>query len=175
MIVAICCPGQSLMRRWTESTGKHDLLITVNAAANLMRSDWVCAADKSWYRGLLSPTVPPRRGYLVAPDARADALAFANGLEVLTWENVSLIHQHTTEGRPINWSVQAALCFAEQLGAREIFLYGADGIKSTTTVDASGYKGEDRTPDRWQREEHDLAYTIAMIQGRSTTVHRIDP
>lgn len=175
MIVAICCPGQSLMRRWTETTASHDLLITVNAAANLMRSDWVCAADKSWYRGLLSPTVRPRHGYLVAPDARTDALTFANGLEVLTWENVSLIHQHTAEGRPINWSVQAALCFAEQLGADEIILYGADGRNSTSTVDASGYGGEDRTPDRWEREERDLAYTIAMLNGRSTKVTRIEP
>lgn len=154
---------------------KHDLVITVNAAANLMDSDWVCAADKSWYRGLLKPCVlPPRGGYLVAPDAEADARAFTSS-QVITWENVSLIHRHHAQGRPINWSVQAALCFADQLGASRVILYGADGRNSTGTVDAAGYGGEDRTAERWEREEHDLAYTIKMLAGLGTTVQRIEP
>lgn len=175
MIAAVCCPGQSLMRRWMESTTKHDLVITVNAAANLMDADWVCAADKSWYRGLLKPCVlPPRVGYLVAPDAAADARAFTSS-QVITWENVALIHRHFKEGRPVNWSVQAALCLAEQLGADHVILYGADGRRSVGTIDASGYKGEDRTAERWEREENDLAFTIAMLAGRGTTVERIAP
>lgn len=175
MIVAVCCPGQSLMRRWSERTVSHDLVIAVNAAAKLIESDWVCAADKSWYRGLLGSEVKhPRAGYLVAPDAAGDAKVFT-AAQVITWENVALIHQHFKEGRPVNWSVQAALCLAEQLGARHVTLYGADGRRSVGTIDASGYKGEDRTTERWEREENDLAFTIAMLAGRGTTVQRIEP
>lgn len=175
MIVAIACPGQSFARRWAESTVRHDAVIAVNAAAKLVDSDWVCAADPAWYRGLFGSEVKhPRSGYLVAPHAADDARAFTQA-EVITWDNVSLIHEHFKQGRPISWSVQAALCLAEQLGAREVILYGADGRRSVGTIDASGYKGEDRSAERWEREESDLAFTIAMLADRKTTVQRIEP
>lgn len=176
MIIAICCPGQSFVRRWSEATSKHDLVIAVNAAAKFTESDWVCAADKVWYRGLFGSEVkPPRIGYLVSNDAVKDAKQFSPDHAVLGWENVALIHEHTKQGRPINWSVQAALCLADQLGADHVILYGADGRKSVGTIDASGYKGEDRSAERWEREESDLAFTIAMLAGRNTTVQRIEP
>lgn len=175
MIIAICCPGQSMVRRWSEAQTKHDLVIAVNAAAKLIEADWICAPDKVWYRGLFGTDVKhPRAGYLVAPDALTDARSFTTA-QVLTWDNVALIHQHKAEGRPINWGVQSALCFAEQLGADHVILYGADGRRSVGTIDASGYKGEDRTAERWEREENDLAFTIAMLASRGTTVQRIEP
>jgi hypothetical protein len=175
VIAAICCPGQSLMRRWSERTTSHDLVIAVNNAAKLIDSDWVCAADKSWYRGLFGTEIkPPRTGYLVAPDAADDAQAFTAS-QVITWENVALIHQHAKQGRPINWSVQSALCLAEQLGARHVILYGADGRRSVGPIDAAGYRGEDRTAERWEREERDIAYTVEMLAGLGTTVQRIEP
>jgi hypothetical protein len=180
MKIAICCPGQSLVRRWSERTIEYDTTIAVNAAAKVVSSDWVCAPDKVWYRGLFGDDLKqPRHGFLVAPDAYDDAkrfiLRYNDPLAILTWENIALIHQHTKEGRPINWGVQSALCFAEQLGATAITLYGADGRKSISTIDASGYKGEDRTAERWEREENDIAYTFAMIRSRGTTIERIDP
>jgi hypothetical protein len=176
MIIAICSPGQSMVRRWAERNAPHDLVLTVNAAAKVVESDWVCAADKVWYRGLFGDTAKrPRIGYLTAPDAINDAKAYDPGKEMRDWPSVPLIGRHHEQGRPIAWSIQSAMCFAAQLGARHVILYGADGAKSVGTIDASGYKGEDRTDDRWAREERDMAFTTEMLAGEGISVERIAP
>ena len=81
-----------------------------------------------------------------------------------------LIAAHADRGRAINWSLQAALCHAAQLGAQTIDIYGCDLIG---VDDATGYKGEDRTGDRWKRENADLSFTIHILQQHNVTVRRL--
>ncbi len=172
MIAAICCPGQSLPAVWPPADS-HDLVFAVNSAAKLIPHDWLCAGDKSWFRGLLGDIQRPALGILTSVDSITDAREWMPFGPIIGWDAVPLIGEHARLGRPINWSVQSAMCHAAHLGAKLVRLYGADGINSTSTIDASGYKGEDRTRDRWEREERDLAFTTELLAGSGVTVERI--
>ena len=174
MIAAIVCPGQSMMVTWPTAAG-HELVMAVNAAGKMMPHDWLCAGDKSWFRGLLGDSGRPALGILTSPDAIADAREWMPFGPILAWDAVPLIGEHARRGRPINWSIQSAMCHAAHLGAKTVRIYGADGARSTSTVDASGYAGEDRTADRWEREENDLAFTTALLGEHGVTVERIAP
>ncbi len=58
------------------------------------------------------------------------------------------------------------------MGARHVDLFGAD---CRGTTDVSGYEGEDRTLERWRREELDLAATFQLLADHGTTVNRVPP
>ena len=175
MIVAILCPGPSLMQTWSDDGPRYDQIFTVNTAAKLVRGDWLCAGDKCFFRGLLGDTPRPHAGILTCPDSLTDACRWAPGMLVNTWADIPLIGEHHRRGRPINWTIQAALCMAAEMGARNVDLYGADGAASTTPIDASGYRGEDRTSERWAREESDLSWTRTILAELGTIVNRITP
>lgn len=173
MIAAICCPGQSLMKTWPSAPIVYDLVIAVNSAAKLVAADWIAASDKSWYRGLLPADLRPRCGFCCMDDAVGDCRAFAPGCRVVAWDDIPLVSAQYRAGRPMNWTVQVALGLAQHFGAHTVDLYGADGRYSTSTVDAAGYAGEDRTAERWEREERDLAYTTDLLLSQGCTVNRI--
>ena len=179
MIAAILCPGQSLMQTWPNAGPVYDLVLTVNTAGKLIQGDWLCAGDKSFFRGLLGDCPRPRSGILCTPESVYGAIIWGApdiaGSQVIGWPEVPLIEEHTKRGRPINWTVQSALCFAAHLGTLHVDLYGADGAASTSTIDASGYRGEDRTAERWAREESDLSWTRTILAEFGTTVNRIAP
>ncbi len=63
MIAAVLCPGPSLLRVWP-SARQYDVVLAVNTAGKLMPSDWLCAGDKAFYRGLLGDCPRPRQGIL---------------------------------------------------------------------------------------------------------------
>jgi hypothetical protein len=93
-----------------------------------------------------------------------------HGLEWLSWFDLAW-YRENNDRRPVSWSVQIALLHAGQY-ASHIDLYGAD---CRGTTDATGYNGENRTDDRWQREEADLSSTIALLNEHGVTVNRITP
>ena len=174
MIAAIFCPGPSLlqilptMRYWM-----YGATWAVNSAAKVMATDWLSAGDKSWYRGLLGEIPRPRVGALVCPDATSDARAWVGvGLAVVDWIEVPFIGEHQRRGKPINYSMQAALCHAAVLGATAIDLFGCD---LAGREDCTGYLGEDRNDDRWRRERAGLEQTTALLSELGITVRRIAP
>ena len=175
MIAAVLCPGPSLMRRWPDCGVVYDVVFTVNTAAKLVRGDWLCAGDKCFFRGLLGDAPRPLAGIVTCPDSLTDACRWAPSSLVNTWADVPLIGLHARRGRPINWTVQSALCQAHALGAKHVDLYGCDGAAGGRVEDATGYRGEDRTAERWEREERDLAWTKALLAEHGTTINRIEP
>jgi hypothetical protein len=62
------------------------------------------------------------------------------------------------------------MCHAAQLGCKHLRLYGCD---LAGREDCTGYVGEDRTEDRWERERKNLDYTIALLSERGVTTERI--
>ncbi len=178
MIAAIYCPGPSL-RTHIERSGVDVLLCgyqrtwAVNNALKLIRADWLAAGDSAWFNGLLGPR-RPGVGVLTMADNRKAIAGDESwkGRVIATWGEVPLIDEHHRRGRPINWSLQSALCQAAMLDAKRIDLYGCDmaGVE-----DAAGYRGEDRSDDRWERERGDLDFTITLLADHGITVNRITP
>lgn len=176
MIAAVCCPGPSLPRRWNGRAG-YELVHAVNRALIVVPdADWLSAADPAFYEDLLPDGVRPVVGALAGDDSVVEAARARPswaGIRFAGWRSVPLIAEHAALGRPLMWSVQAALCHAAQLGATWIDLVGCDGAAGGTRIDCTGYAGESRGPDRWAREEVDLAMTVALLAARSITVNRI--
>ncbi len=175
MIAAVLCPGPSLMRTWPMAAIIYDLVLTVNTAAKLVRGDWLCAGDKCFFRGLLGGAPRPLTGILTCPDSLTDAREWAPSSLVRTWKDSPIIDCHHARGRPINWTVQSALCHARHLGAERVDLYGCDGAAGNQVEDATGYRGEDRSAERWAREESDIEWTRSILAEFGATVHRIKP
>ncbi len=176
MKAAICCPGPSLPQTWM---GRHpyDTVWAVNRALMVVDADWLSAGDAPLFAGLLPDDARPRQGVITMADTIRgfrDKPGWT-GLTWHSWESYALMDEHLALGRPISWSVQAALCHAYALGARTIDLYGCDGLRSTTILDCTGYGGEDRSQDRWQREALDLAITYRLLQGRNIVINHIHP
>lgn len=176
MIAAIYCPGPSL-RTHIERKGADVLLAgydrtwAVNNALKLVDTDWLAAGDSAWFNGLLGPH-RPRVGVVTMGSNRKTVADDASWRDraIITWDDVPLIAEHHRRGRPINWSLQSALCHATQLGAKRIEVYGCDLVGTT---DAAGYKGEDRSAERWARELLDLEFTANLLAEHGTTVTRI--
>lgn len=164
---AIICPGPSLLH--CGIIGDYDLTIAVNNAIKLAEADWLCAADVVFYRGLLGE-FRPRTGVLTMDDVVQKKKTLENwgGLQWHGWSDIPLIAEHRHRDRPINWSLQAALCFAAYKGATQVDIYGCDLVG---VEDATGYGGEDRTEDRWRREARDLQFTRDLLKsfGINTT------
>lgn len=177
MKVAVCCPGPSLPRRWFGRIG-YDVVYAVNRALIAVpEADWLSAADAQFYEDLLPEDARPRIGVLtgdtVVDPARAKPTW--SHLTIVGWGSVALIAAHEHRGRPLTWSVQAGLCHAAEAGATAIDLYGCDGAAGGTRIDCTGYAGESRGPERWAREELDLALTLALLAERGVPVDRIAP
>ncbi len=178
MRVAVCCPGPSLPRRWLGRAG-YDRVYAVNRALIVVPdADWLSAGDPVFYEGLLPDGVRPAVGALAGDDGTAEAARARPswaGVRIEGWASVPLIAAHAARGRPLAWSVQAALCHAAEAGAVAIDLVGCDGAAGGTRIDCTGYPGENRGPDRWAREEVDLALTVALLAERGIPVARIAP
>jgi hypothetical protein len=178
MIAAIYCPGPSL--RWHVANPfefmrprDYDVTWAVNTALKLVDADWFAAGDITLFRGLVGPHRPRLGCFTMAAtrDQMQSDPGWAN-LRWRIWSDAPLIDAHERSGRPINWSLQSALCHAVALGVRHVDLYGCD---LAGTTDATGYVGEDRSADRWARERSDLDYTIALLAPHGLTVRRITP
>lgn len=175
MLTAIYCPGpslQTLVARGdiTKYHGDYDLTIAVNTAIKLVTCMWLSAGDISLYRGVLGDARPSCG--ILTMGATSELLRDDpdwTGIRYRTWNSVRLIADHKTRGRPLNWSLQAALCFAADLGATHIDIYGCDLAGVT---DASGYRGEDRSEDRWLREARDLQFTRDLLAAAGVTTTR---
>ncbi len=172
--VAVLCPGPSLMRTWPLAEIVYDKVLTVNTAAKLVRGDWLCAGDKCFFRGLLGDAPRPRDGVLTCPDSLTDAREWSPRTQVDSWDAVSAIDLHRQRGRPINWTVQSALCLAKSLGALRVDLYGCDGAAGGQVEDATGYRGEDRSAERWEREASDIEWTRSILAEFGIIVHRMN-
>lgn len=175
--VAVCCPGPSLPARWTGRAG-YDVVYAVNRAMiTVPDADWLSAGDPVLYTGLLPSGCRPRVGAVsMGPTiAEVASLPAWAGMRWVDWQDVPLIQVHHQRGRPLAWSMQAALCHAAHIGAKHVDLFGADGAASTTPIDCTGHPGEDRTRERWGREELDLALSIELLAAAGTTVHRLSP
>ncbi len=173
--VAVCCPGPSLPARWPGRAG-YDVVYAVNRAMIAVPdADWLSAGDPVLFTGLLPVGCRPRVGVVsMGPTIEQVATLPAwNGLAWVDWAAIPLIATHKHRGRPLAWSMQAALCHAAHLGATAIDLVGADGAASTTPIDCTGYAGEDRTRERWGREELDLALSIELLTAAGICVRRI--
>lgn len=171
MKAAVLCPGPSLQFLRSPVVG-YDATWAVNTALKLQDADWFSAADMPLYKGLVADR-RPRIGALTMGSTMEKARTLPDWLGVkkwVPWSNVSFIDRHVKTGRHINWSLQAALCHAAELGAKTIDIYGCD---LAGTVDASGYGGEERTEDRWQREARDLQFTTEFLSGHGVTINRI--
>lgn len=177
MIAAVCCPGPSLPSRWP-GRAAYEVVWAVNRALiTVPDADWLSAGDPVIYTRLLPAGCRPRVGAVAMPttvETVSGDPAWA-GLTWVRWDHLPLIDQHKLRGRPLAWSVQVALCHAAHLGAAHVDLYGADGAAAGTAIDCTGYPGEDRTPERWRREELDLALTIELLAELGITIHRISP
>ncbi len=176
--VAVCCLGPSLPRRWP-GRADYDVVYAVNRALIVVPdADWLSAADPVFYDGLLPEGVRPVVGALAGDDSTVAVARGRPGWEGIHfegWRSVPLIAEHAARGRPLAWSVQAALCHAAETWPVFVDLFGCDGAAGGTRIDCTGYPGESRGPDRWAREEVDLALTIALLAERRIAVHRIAP
>ncbi len=177
MRVAVCCPGPSLPARWP-GRADYDLVWAVNRALiTVPEADWLSAGDAILYTSLLPLECRPRIG-AVTTDGTIEEISGAPswaGIIWVGWGSIPRIHAHKAHGRPLSWSMQVALCHAGQLKAKHIDLYGADGAAGGTPIDCTGYAGEDRTPERWRREELDLALTIELLAADGIVINRISP
>lgn len=174
MKVAVCCPGPSLPTTWM---GRHpyDAVWAVNRALIVVDADWLSAGDPPIFDGLLPPEAKPRLGVITMKDTLVRFKPMWPDLLWHSWEEYGLMDEHAAFGRPLSWSVQAALCHAFALGAKRIDLFGCDGVRSTTTIDCTGYAGEDRSQDRWQREALDLGTTYGILGACGVTFNHIHP
>lgn len=173
MIAAVCCPGPSLPDRWPGRAGYAEVWAVNRALLAVPDADWLAAGDVVLYQNALLGEARPRVGCLTMPDS-VQFMGPSWGRVVL-WDQVPAIAVHRRRGAPINWSVQSALCHAAWRGATRIDLYGCDNAASGTPVDCTGYAGEARTAERWEREERDLAITFALLAESRVTIHRIAP
>ncbi len=164
MRVAVVCPGPSLPHRWLSwSADRYDLVVAVNRALLVVPdADWLSAGDPVLFTRLL-PGVRPRVGVVTMGTtvSECSGLPAWAGLAWVSWSQIPLIAKHHARGRPLNWSVQAALCHAHRLGA--------------AAIDCTGHAGEDRTPERWRREDEDLALTVQLLADAGVAVTRIPP
>lgn len=168
MKAAIYCPGPSLLR--CVPANYYDVSWAVNTALKIMKTDWLSAGDPCFFRGLLGEH-RPLRGVLSMGSVIDKCHDFwPTVVHWHRWSSVPLIGKHKELGRPLNWSLQAALCHAAHLGAKEIDIYGCDlaGVE-----DATGYGGEERTEDRWQREARDLQFTRDLLHSAGIQTTRI--
>lgn len=171
MKAAILCPGPSLKKLGQIPPG-YDATWAVNTAIKMHKTDWLGAGDIPLFRGLLGD-FRPKTGVLTMGATAKKAKTLPDWMYVETWvewSDVHLIKEHEKRGRPINWGIQAALCHAYELGAKEIDIYGCDlaGVE-----DATGYGGEERTEDRWQREARDLQFTRDLLHSMGIQTTRI--
>lgn len=172
MIVAVCCPGPSLLRTYAGFGGDYDTVWAINTAIKVVSADWLSGGDLAVYD--LAGDFRPRVGALATPDTvrrLRDRPTWA-ALALRSWDDVPGIAAQQAAGRPINWSMQAALLHAAHLGARRIDLYGCD---LAGVPDCTGYAGEDRTADRWQREARGLSETTQYLAEHGVAVQRIRP
>jgi hypothetical protein len=136
-------------------------------------ADWLAATDVVFFQGLLGDA-RPTTGTLTGENTGAAIIKGDQSWGWLrTWGGTRLIEQQAKTGRPIQWTVQAALLGAAEDGATEIDLHGTGG--NGLPEDCTGYRGEDRSAGRWAREADDLAYTISFLASRGVTVQRILP
>jgi hypothetical protein len=173
--VAVCCPGPSLPRRWFGRIG-YDCVYAVNRAMiTVPEADWLSAGDIGFFVDLLPAGARPGTGVVTFDDTldRARSTPTWSHLVFVGWNALPIIARHADRGRPLMWSVQAALCHAAESDATEIDLYGCDGAAGGTRIDCTGYPGESRGPDRWAREELDLAVTAALLAERGVSLTRI--
>ncbi len=176
MRVAICCPGKSLPNRWRSRDG-FDLVWAVNRAILLIPADWLSAGDMPMFNGLAESS-RPLVGVLTLPDTvgQVSHRPTWSHLKYTGWHECPTIQEHKRRYRPIDWSVQAAMCHACDLGAKEITLFGCDfGEGSSEGEDCTGYAGEDRTPERWRRERDGMAATYSLMADCAVSVTRITP
>lgn len=167
MRVAVCCPGPSLPQTWKDGDA-YDVVYAVNRALLVVRADWLSAGDICLFQTLLGGARPLVGTFTMVP-TREMIKADKTWGRIDTWEESRGFIEHRAV-RPINWSVQAALVHAADSGATSIDLYGAD---CTARHDCTGYEGENRNPERWAREEADLAATFGYLSGRGVCVSRI--
>ncbi len=174
MRVAVCCPGNSLPRRW-DPAHTFDAVWAVNRALLVVKADWLSAGDRPMFFGLAGdhrPTI----GVLTMLDTASEAKHEPTWkhLRFTGWHECPSIQRHKEKYRPIDWSVQAAMCHAVDVGAREITLFGCD-FGEGGPDDCTGYVGEDRGPERWRREREGMAATISFMSDIGVSVTRILP
>lgn len=176
MIAAVCCPGPSLPTVWRSAPRHYHEVWTVNTGLRILgnSANWLAAGDLTVVQALVGRH-RPMHGVLTLDDhiPLMSKDPGWGGMEWVAWSAVPLIGEHARRGRPLTWSVQSALCHAAQRGSTRIDLFGADGVASGTVIDCTGYRGEDRSADRWRREAADLDFTTALLLEHGTTVQRI--
>lgn len=169
MIAHIICPGPSLARfipalTYLRAASRHTF-IAVNRAADAIDHDWLAAGDRNAFgrdeTGKLFITTIARVGVVTFADTcrwirscgDPDVQRFAH-LELRQWEDL--------QPRPADfqWSVQAALLLAQQLGAVQAHLYGCDQVG---TQDWDGTPQSGRGDQRWSREREHLNATITLL------------
>lgn len=168
---AILCPGPSLLNYDLEQLVAYDKTYAVNTAIKIYHADILSAGDITMVRGVIGSHRPTQT--LITMGSVADQIKDDpawSGIELCAWSSVPLIAKHKELGRPINWSVQVALCHAAHIGMQSIDLIGCD---MRGDADATGYGGEDRTEDRWKRERSDIEFTKSLLHGMGAAVHRV--
>jgi hypothetical protein len=174
----------NLVLEWTDCT-----VIAVNRAAKLFphcAANWCVAGDIGMASELAAADVFPLEGVCTMA-ATADLIPQGHcprwtsdvpGRDgrgqsehpIITWE--SLPGFRSTWCRPgiaEGFSITAALALAQHLGHRETLLVGHDARPGP---DCAGGDGDNRSPDRWQREASELR---SFIAGSGLTIHTIQP
>jgi hypothetical protein len=188
---SILCPGPSLAET------AHDLpvfpgrglVLAVNRASTFMPYDWLVAGDRHGYSWILPDGrwaySVPRLGLLTFADTARALLAKADpqesrfwGLPVRQWEDLP------DPDCAKQFSFQAALLLAQQLGADDLHVYGADmkgtrdfdGVDGFDGVTEQRYNRTDGEKDsRWVRERIAITTTILYLQRHGCTVTHHQP
>jgi hypothetical protein len=175
MKAAVCCPGHSLIKKYPGDYG-YAAVWAINTAMLLIPCDWLSAGDPVLFKKNHWGDKRPRIGVLTMMDTveQVKGLDGWGGIEFTGWERLRFYAAHNLR-RPVSWSVQVALLHACELGATQIDLFGCDGIHGPGGPDITGYPGDFRCNERWQREEAELIITIQLLAEQGTVVRRYLP
>lgn len=165
MNAVLLCPGPSLA---AYTPARHDLVVAVNRAARLHRSDVWSAID--------TPTLKTNYGWTATPPESHTLLTIkstAEKCERVGWVFGRVVTHDDLAGDAIDngrhpwtrYSATAGLYYAIHAGATRVDVYGAD---MTGVQDWDGtLAGETRNDERWERERaiwNKLAETAEVIR-----------
>lgn len=177
MIVAVLCPGPSLMRTWPAAVRSYDVKIGINRAVLAVRCDWWSIMDRHVLANY-SPDYPIKfyigKGFQYqhsdAPKLegreRVDPEQFGEPFTTCRYMN--------DDGRVIKcgaWNsfstTRAIVAAAWHQRAAEIDIYGAD-MMGVADYDGFTCPADNRKAARWAKERAILDQTIARMIGDET-------
>jgi hypothetical protein len=151
-------------------------VVGINHAANLFACDWAVCLDPQNLRSLI---YPPAIGYVwrSAFLGKGEALKLKDRWNVCT----EIDAEDRICGWLPEWSLQAALLLLAAFGdVEEICLFGADagmpdklqGSMESLTISAPGGLSNN-TPERWRKEQKDMARTMEFVRNYGISVKRV--